>query len=191
MTYVFPFQVFPELSHYFMSFLGRFSLTQTIDKKHFGCIIFMVNFMIYITNSEDETLKLALDFASSLNKNDVVVLSGELGAGKTRFMYGIATFFNIQKVVCSPTFTIVNEYELPHETNGIKKIFHFDVYRIHDSIDFLDSIGTDYFSNGLCILEWGKNIKDILPPTTIYIDIAKDSENENKRTITITKGDNV
>ncbi len=147
--------------------------------------------MIYITNSEAETLKLAADFASSLNKNDIVVLSGELGAGKTRFMYGIAEFFNIQNVVCSPTFTIVNEYELPQEKNNINKIFHFDVYRIQDSVDFVDSIGTDYFSNGLCILEWGKNIKDILPSTTIYVDIKKDNDNENKRTITITKGDNV
>lgn len=146
--------------------------------------------MIYISNSEAETLKLAADFASSLNKNDIIVLSGELGAGKTRFMYGIAEFFNIQNVVCSPTFTIVNEYELPQEKNNIDKIFHFDVYRIHDSVDFVDSIGTDYFSNGLCILEWGKNIKDILPPTTIYVDIKKDNENENKRIITVTKGDN-
>lgn len=144
--------------------------------------------MIYISNSEKETLEIAKHFASTLSSNDVIVLSGELGAGKTRFMYGIAEFFNIQNLICSPTFTIVNEYTLSHEVNGIKNIFHFDVYRIHDSIEFCDSIGTDYFSSGLCILEWGKNIKDILPNNTIYIDISKDLENENKRTIQITKG---
>lgn len=144
--------------------------------------------MTYTTNSEKETLDVAKHFASTLNANDIVVLSGELGAGKTRFMYGIAEFFNIQNMICSPTFTIVNEYTLPHEVNGIKNIFHFDVYRIHSAIDFCDSIGTDYFSNGLCILEWGKNIEEILPPNTIYIDIKKDLEAENKRIIQITKG---
>lgn len=145
--------------------------------------------MIYISNSEKETLEIAKHFASTLSSNDVVVLSGELGAGKTRFMYGVAEFFNIQNLICSPTFTIVNEYTLPKKINGIKNIFHFDVYRISDATDFTDSIGTDYFSNDLCILEWGENIKEILPPHTIYITITKDSENENKRIIQITEGE--
>ncbi len=146
--------------------------------------------MIYTSNSENQTLNIAKEFASTLRPNDIVVLSGELGAGKTKFMYGLAEFFNIQNLVCSPTFTIVNEYTLPKEINKISNIYHFDVYRIQDSMDFVDSIGTDYFSNGLCILEWGENIKDILPENTIYIKIEKDIENENKRTISINRGDN-
>ncbi len=146
--------------------------------------------MIYTSNSENQTLNIAKEFASTLRPNDIVVLSGELGAGKTKFMYGLAEFFNIQNLVCSPTFTIVNEYTLPKEINKISNIYHFDVYRIQDSMDFVDSIGTDYFSNGLCILEWGENIKDILPENTIYIKIEKDVENENKRTISINRGDN-
>ena len=133
--------------------------------------------MIYTSNSENQTLNIAKEFASTLRPNDIVVLSGELGAGKTKFMYGLAEFFNIQNLVCSPTFTIVNEYTLPKEINKISNIYHFDVYRIQDSMDFVDSIGTDYFSNGLCILEWGENIKDILPENTIYIKIEKDVEN--------------
>ena len=146
--------------------------------------------MIYTSNSENQTLNIAKEFASTLRPNDIVVLSGELGAGKTKFMYGLAEFFNIQNLVCSPTFKIVNEYTLPKEINKISNIYHFDVYRIQDSMDFVDSIGTDYFSNGLCILEWGENIKDILPENTIYIKIEKDVENENKRTISINRGDN-
>ena len=146
--------------------------------------------MIYTSNSENQTLNIAKEFSSTLRPNDIVVLSGELGAGKTKFMYGLAEFFNIQNLVCSPTFTIVNEYTLPKEINKISNIYHFDVYRIQDSMDFVDSIGTDYFSNGLCILEWGENIKDILPENTIYIKIEKDVENENKRTISINRGDN-
>lgn len=145
--------------------------------------------MRYITNSEKETIEIAKTFASTLTSNDIVVLSGELGAGKTKFVYGIAEFFNIQNMISSPTFTIVNEYFLPNEINNIKYIYHFDVYRICDSIDFADSIGTDYFSNGLCILEWGENIKDILPNTTIYVNIKKDLKNTNRRIISITKGE--
>lgn len=146
--------------------------------------------MIYTSNSENETLEIAKNFASTLKPCDTVVLSGELGAGKTKFMYGIAEFFNIQHMVCSPTFTIVNEYNLPQRINNISNIYHFDVYRIHDSVDFVDSIGTDYFSNGLCILEWGKNIKDVLPKSTIYIDITKDENDDNKRMISISRGEN-
>lgn len=145
--------------------------------------------MVYTSFSEKETLQIAKEFAANLTPQDIVVLSGELGAGKTRFMYGVAEFFNIQNLICSPTFTIVNEYALPCETNGIKNIYHFDVYRIKSEVDFIDSIGTDYFSNDLCILEWGENIKEILPPHTIYITITKDSENENKRIIQIERGE--
>lgn len=141
--------------------------------------------MKYISKSESETIAIAKEFASNLSNNDIIVLTGQLGAGKTRFMQGIAEYFNIQNVVCSPTFTIVNEYTLPKRVNGIERIYHFDVYRIHDSIDFLDSIGTDYFTNGLCILEWGENIKNILPPQTIYITIEKSETDENLRTINI------
>jgi len=143
--------------------------------------------MKYISNSEQDTINIAKELAAELKNNDVVVLSGELGAGKTKFMYGLAEYFGIQNVVCSPTFTIVNEYNLPTSANGINNIYHFDVYRINDSMDFTDSIGTDYFDKGLCILEWGENIQDILPKHTIYVTISKDNDSENKRIIQIEK----
>ena len=63
----------------------------------------------------------------------------------------------------------------------IDKIFHFDVYRIEDSVDFEDSIGTEYFSNGICIIEWGNIIKEILPKNTVFIDIKKDETDDNTR----------
>lgn len=144
--------------------------------------------MVYISNSEKETLEIAKEFSLKLKAQDVVVLSGELGAGKTRFMYGIAEHFNIQNQVCSPTFTIVNEYVAGENINNVDKIFHFDVYRINDSEEFEDTIGLDYFSQGLCIIEWGKNIEDVLPSNTYYIDIQKDKDNENVRQIYITQG---
>lgn len=135
----------------------------------------------YVSNSDKDTIDVAYEFAKKLNKRNIIVLSGELGTGKTKFVYGICKYFGMEKLVSSPTFTIVNEYE----KNNIK-IFHFDVYRLHDSIDFEESVGTEYFENGICIIEWGEQIKDILPNNTIYITITKDdSKNEDYREILI------
>ena len=112
-----------------------------------------------------------------------------MGAGKTKFVYGLAKFFDIENLICSPTFTIVNEY--PVKSNDkINNIYHFDVYRLTGSDDFIDSIGTEYFEKGLCIIEWGKIIEDILPNSTIYIHIEQIPGNDNFRKITIyEKGD--
>lgn len=143
----------------------------------------------YISKSESETEEIAYEFAKSLNNNSVVVLDGDLGAGKTKFVYGLAKYFNISNLVCSPTFTIVNEYPVSSSKN-VNTIYHFDVYRLSGSDDFIDSIGTDYFEKGMCIIEWGKIIQDILPENTIYVHIAHLTENDNYRKITIcNKGD--
>lgn len=131
----------------------------------------------YISNNVDDTICIAKVFAKFLKCSDIIVLNGELGAGKTVFMSGIAKHFEIEDQISSPTFTIVNEYTL----KNLDKIFHFDVYRIEDSNDFLDSIGTEYFSSGICIIEWGNIIQDILPKNTIYVDISKDDVNYDKR----------
>ena len=141
----------------------------------------------YITLSEQETEKLGYNVAKKLNNNSIIVLTGNLGTGKTRFMRGIANYFGIEKEVSSPTFTIVNEYTPKINTDSVNKIFHFDVYRLSGPEDFEDSIGTDYFNSGLCIIEWGEIIDAILPPSTIYITI-ENTNNENERIITI-KGD--
>lgn len=149
----------------------------------------------YISRSEDETEKIAYDLAGTLKSSDIIVLDGDLGAGKTKFMYGIAKYFNVENLVSSPTFTIVNEYPLSKQKNGISNIYHFDVYRLLGSDDFIDSIGTDYFDNGLCIIEWGNIIKDILPKTYIYVKIEHIPAEDNFRKITIyekyEKGDNI
>ena len=79
---------------------------------------------IYISKSEYETKNLAKYIASKLKNNDIIALNGELGAGKTTFMQGIANFFDIESQISSPTFTIVNEYTLKDGNY----IYHFDVY---------------------------------------------------------------
>lgn len=126
----------------------------------------------YLSKNINDTLNFAYEFAKYLNKSNIIVLNGELGSGKTVFVKGIARYFNIEKEVVSPTFTIVNEY-ITKDIN----IYHFDVYRIHDEIQFTNTVGTDYFENGISIIEWGDIIKSILPKNTIYIDIQKIDEN--------------
>lgn len=143
----------------------------------------------YITNSEQDTKKIAHDLCKKLNKDSVIILTGELGTGKTRFVQGVASYFNMESDVSSPTFTIVNEYI--NKKNG-PNIYHFDVYRLSDENDFLDSVGNEYFGNGICILEWGEQIRNILPPNTIYITIKKDiSKGDNYREIEIIGDENI
>ncbi|MCI9366187.1 MAG: tRNA (adenosine(37)-N6)-threonylcarbamoyltransferase complex ATPase subunit type 1 TsaE [Clostridia bacterium] len=105
---------------------------------------------------------------------------GDLGAGKTKFTQGILEYFGLDKEISSPTFTIVNEYR-----NDSILIYHFDVYRLTNEEAFLDIGGDEYFGNGLCIIEWGEIIKNLLPPNTIFINFKKDNSQENLRIITI------
>jgi tRNA threonylcarbamoyladenosine biosynthesis protein TsaE len=134
----------------------------------------------YTSTCSDYTKELGIVMAKYLCISDIIVLNGELGSGKTVFVSGIAKYFEIENQVSSPTFTIVNEYTSKKNNNNLK-IFHFDVYRIKSIDEFEADVGTDYFYNGICLIEWGDIIKEILPKNTIYIDISKDSENENIR----------
>lgn len=137
-----------------------------------------------ISNSENETKALALIFSKCLTNTSVLVLNGELGSGKTVFMSGIGEYFNIKDKISSPTFTIVNEYDITNNKK-ISKIFHFDLYRLKSIDEFLDGIGTDYFSMGACVIEWPDVISCILPDNTIHIDFSKDLGNENTRYLKI------
>ena len=117
-----------------------------------------------ITNSEQETKNIAKKIASKINKNTVIVISGALGAGKTKFTEGFLSYFGLEKEISSPTFTIVNEYQ-----NKKVSIFHFDVYRLSDIDEFYAIGGEEYFSKGICIIEWGEIIEEIVPEDYIKI----------------------
>ncbi len=131
-----------------------------------------INELNYISNELTDTLDISFEFAKYLNKTDIVVLNGELGSGKTVFVKGIAKYFGLENEVCSPTFTIVNEY-----INDNITLYHFDVYRLENEKQFMDTIGSEYFENGISVIEWGNIIKNILPKITIYIDITKIDDN--------------
>jgi len=132
------------------------------------------------SNSEQETIEIAKNVASKLNGNDVIVLTGDLGAGKTKFVQGILEYFGLENEISSPTFTIINEYNAKD-----KKIYHFDIYRLSNTDEFLSIGGEEYFGNGICIIEWGEKIEDILPKNYIKIEIVKDDEEENLRILKI------
>lgn len=134
-----------------------------------------------ITYSEEETKKVASKIAEKINKtNSIIILNGELGAGKTKFTEGFLSYFNLENEISSPTFTIVNEYK-----NEKATIYHFDVYRLEDTDEFYAIGGDEYFAKGICIIEWGDIIKESLPEHYIKINIKKDEENTEKRIIYI------
>ena len=139
----------------------------------------------FISKSESETKNFAKKLASKLKVKDIVVLTGELGSGKTKFTEGFLSYFNLESEISSPTFTIVNEYK-----NNNINIYHFDVYRLEDSSEFYEIGGDEYFENGICLIEWGELIQDALPKNFIHIVFEKSTEDENIRILTITTFDN-
>ena len=133
-----------------------------------------------ILNSEKETIELGKEIGENLKIGDVFVLTGDLGSRKTKLTEGILTYFGLQNEISSPTFTIVNEYQTENFP-----IYHFDVYRLADSDEFLSIGGDEYFEKGVSIIEWGEIIEDVLPQKYTKITFSRDLNNENKRIVLI------
>ena len=134
-----------------------------------------------VSSNLNDTLSFGKKLASKLSNGDLVVLSGELGSGKTKLTEGILSYFNLENEISSPTFTIVNEY-IKNDIN----IYHFDVYRLEDSSEFYEIGGDEYFDKGICLVEWGEIIQDALPKDYIHIQFERDENNENLRILNIT-----
>ena len=124
------------------------------------------------TFSTEETYALGKKLGSEANPGDVLTLIGDLGVGKTVFTQGVAAGLGITEPICSPTFTIIQEYE-----SGRLPLYHFDVYRIGD-IEEMEEIGYDdyFFGQGICLIEWADLIEEILPEKLIKVTIEKDLE---------------
>ncbi len=134
----------------------------------------------FISKNENDTKNFAKKLAAKMKPRDIIVLTGELGSGKTKFTEGFLSYFGLENEISSPTFTIVNEYK----KNDIN-IYHFDVYRLEDSSEFSEIGGEEYFENGICLIEWGELIEDVLPKNYIHITFSKDDHNENVRILNI------
>lgn len=137
--------------------------------------------MEYISNSYEETRKIAFEFAKTLDSGDVLCMYGDLGVGKTAFVQGLAKGLGIDDHITSPTFTIVNEY------SGTLPLYHFDVYRIADSGEMFEIGYEEYvYGDGVSVIEWPQLIADILPDKRYDITISKDyDKGENYRLIEI------
>ena len=126
--------------------------------------------MIKETNSAKETYEYGYHLGEQAKPGQVFCLEGDLGVGKTVFTQGFAKGLGIEEPINSPTFTIVQEYK-----EGRLPLYHFDVYRIADPSE-MDEIGYEeyFFSDGVCLVEWGNMIQELLPGYTNYITIEKD-----------------
>jgi len=130
--------------------------------------------------SEAETRAFASEWGRQLKKNSIICFFGDLGAGKTTFIKGLAEGAAgiSSDQVNSPTFVYLNIYQ------GTSTIYHFDLYRLRDADEFLSMGFEEYlFAGGICCVEWSEKIESLLPPQTIRVHI--EHQDESKRRITI------
>lgn len=131
----------------------------------------------YISSTEEDTYKIAGEVASQLKAGDIVLLNGDLGAGKTQFVKGVVRSLGGDlNQATSPTFTIVNEYLV----NGTS-IYHFDLYRIN-SIEELYNIGIEeyFYGRGICFIEWPERAQELFVGKRTEIQILKTGEDTRK-----------
>ena len=142
--------------------------------------------MTYESESEQETFSLGLKMGQCAKAGDIYSLNGDLGTGKTVFTAGFAKGLAINTPVCSPTFTILQVYE-----EGRLPLYHFDVYRIADPEEMFEIGFDEYaFGQGVCLIEWGNIIDEILPENTIRVNIEKDlTRGFDYRLITVSEKD--
>ena len=136
--------------------------------------------MEFVTHRREETESVGARLADALIEGRVVAFTGDLGAGKTAFVSGMARALGVEERVTSPTFTIVNEYE-----GGRLPLFHFDMYRL-DSADELFHIGwEDYLARGgVCAVEWSENVAEAIEADAVRVSIVR-GDGDDDRIITI------
>lgn len=140
--------------------------------------------MEYHSRGEKETEAIGAALAKRLPAGSVVAFSGELGAGKTAFVRGMARGLGSGEQVTSPTFTIVNEYE-----GGRLPLFHFDMYRLSGADELYEIGWEDYLARGgICAVEWSETVRSALEGDIVWVDLRR-GEGENERIITIEGGE--
>lgn len=122
---------------------------------------------ITIASTEDLE-RAAKEFLQAIGNQRLIALYGSMGAGKTTFTAALCKVLGVEDPVCSPTFTLVNEYRLP----GGEMMYHFDFYRLKNSGEALDIGLYDYLDSGcLCLMEWPEVIEDLLPEETLAVHL--------------------
>lgn len=146
--------------------------------------------MATITNSPQETEKFGIKLSQKLRGGDIVLLSGDLGAGKTSMVKGIAKGFGIKNEITSPTFTLMNIYDI--KDKKINTLVHIDTYRLKHEKELIEIGVEDYLGkeNTVCLIEWPEKIIGLLKNPNlnkekIMIINIEHSEDSNQRKITI------
>jgi len=133
----------------------------------------------FFSHSEVDTEALGERLARELRAGDVIAMTGDLGAGKTAFIRGLARGLGITARVTSPTYTVVNEYE------GRLPLFHFDMYRLGGPDELYDIGWDDYLRRGgVCAVEWSERAEGLMPEDCLTVDIK--ALDETERCVTIT-----
>ena len=135
--------------------------------------------MKYVTHSEDDTRALAARFAKTLGPGSCVLLHGDLGAGKSVFVRGVARALGVRGAMPSPTFTLMIPYE------GDVKLYHFDLYRLSDPEEFY-AAGLDEFvgGDGVALIEWPE-MAELDPEGAIHVRISRGEAGDDAREIEI------
>jgi len=129
---------------------------------------------VFTTRSEEETFRLARKLAAGFKGKEIVLMTGELGAGKTVFAKGIAAGAGVTNTdrVSSPSFTLVNIYEGKH------RVFHIDLYRLEREAEILDLGWEDFLGEGIVLVEWAEKLTFPLAGICVRIEVVGDDERE-------------
>ena len=132
---------------------------------------------VFTTRSEEETFHLARELASGFKGKEIVLMTGELGAGKTVFAKGVAAGAGVTNTdrVSSPSFTLVNIYEGKH------RVFHIDLYRLEREAEILDLGWEDFLGEGIVLVEWAEKLSLSVDGIRVRIEVL----GEDERRITI------
>lgn len=123
----------------------------------------------FSSKSEQETMKIASEFAKTLRGGEVVLLDGELGAGKSTFVRGLAQAFGIRGPVRSPTFTLMHVYKVKRQKSKVKSLVHIDAYRLRGAGD-LRELGIEEYlgrEDMAILIEWGKRVRSLFRPASV------------------------
>jgi len=144
---------------------------------------------MYTSTSEDETHSIAAEFASKLQKGDIVTLSGDLGVGKTEFVRGVCSYFQVEDIVTSPTFSIINLYRGQMPSGESVQIIHVDLYRLKSKQE-LKTIGLDEWlalPDAIKLVEWPEKANGALNRSRYSVTIRAVPGNEEQRQILIAR----
>ena len=129
--------------------------------------------MEFYAHTEEDLIKISMDFLNLFDDHRVFAFKGEMGAGKTTFISYLAKAMGIVDAVSSPTYGYVNEYESPFYGT----VYHFDLYRIESEEEAYDIGIEEYiYGDNIVFLEWAENIENLLPEDCVWVSISKDDQ---------------